>query len=265
MVTIALDVTANVLTVKVADASPPFTRTREGTTAIAGSELARATSTPPFGADPLSVTVPTEMPPPATFIGSTASARSDSVVGGVTASAALCESPLYEALTLMRADTSVLYVTIAKVPVLTPAARMTLTGTVAIDVSELVRVMTAPPTGAGALRVTTPVADRPPTTLDGCKANEASVTGGGRMLKTADTEDPFALTDNVAVSVATTGVVVIVKLALACPAGTVTSAGDAAARLPDREMATRKSAGVVPLKTTEAFAELPPTTDGGLS
>jgi hypothetical protein len=51
-----------------------------------------------------------------------------------------------------------------KVAVLALAATVTLAGTVAADVSLLLRVTSAPPTGAGPLSVTVPVEDTPPTT-----------------------------------------------------------------------------------------------------
>ena len=53
-----------------------------------------------------------------------------------------------------------------------PAATVTLAGTVAAEVLLLDKEITAPPAGAGALRVTVPVEVPPPTTLVGLKASE---------------------------------------------------------------------------------------------
>ena len=54
-----------------------------------------------------------------------------------------------------------------KVALDAPAATVTDAGTWAAAVFELVKVTTAPPAGAGPLRVTVPVEDAPPTTEAG--------------------------------------------------------------------------------------------------
>jgi hypothetical protein len=63
------------------------------------------------------------------------------------------------------------------------AATVTLAGTVA-EALLLERVTTAPPLGAGPLRVTMPVEGDPPVTLFGLSATEESVTGPGGLLLT---------------------------------------------------------------------------------
>ena len=63
-----------------------------------------------------------------------------------------------------------------KVALVLPAATVTLAGTVAAEVLLLDKEITAPPAGAGALRVALPVEVPPPTTLVGLKVSELNVT-----------------------------------------------------------------------------------------
>jgi hypothetical protein len=58
-----------------------------------------------------------------------------------------------------------------------PAATVTLTGTVATEELVLTSVITAPPEGAAALKVTVPVDPTPPVTLVGFSESE-EITGG---------------------------------------------------------------------------------------
>ncbi len=70
-------------------------------------------------------------------------------------------------------------VVMAKLAELAPAAIVTLTGAVAIVVLLLARLTTAPPVGAGPLRVTVPVDGEPPLTIVGLSVSELSTAGGG--------------------------------------------------------------------------------------
>lgn len=63
------------------------------------------------------------------------------------------------------------------VAVVAPAATVILCGTCAAALS-LARVATAPPAGAGALRVIVPVDEPPPSTLVGFSVRETRVAGG---------------------------------------------------------------------------------------
>ena len=72
-----------------------------------------------------------------------------------------------------------------KVPEVAPAATVTLAGTVATDVLLLERVTTAPPVGAGPLRVTVPVEEVPPVTLVGFRVTEERVVAGGVTVSEA--------------------------------------------------------------------------------
>ena len=64
-----------------------------------------------------------------------------------------------------------------KVAVVEPSRTVTLPGTVAAAVFELVKVTTAPPAGAGFVSVTVAVEGVPPGTLAGETATEDSAAG----------------------------------------------------------------------------------------
>ena len=64
-------VTGFVVTVKLALLLPPGTVTVAGTLATAVLLLPSDTTAPPLGAKPLNTTVPWELPPPATLLGTT--------------------------------------------------------------------------------------------------------------------------------------------------------------------------------------------------
>jgi hypothetical protein len=89
--------TALVLTVKLALLAPAATVTLDGTLAAAVSLLESATSAPPVGAGPLSVTVPAEdCAPPITLVGFNVSEDSVGAGGGAgaTVSVAVRLTPL---------------------------------------------------------------------------------------------------------------------------------------------------------------------------
>ena len=70
-----------------------------------------------------------------------------------------------------------------------PAATVTLAGTWATAVLLLESVMSAPPEGAAALRVTVPVEEFPPVTLVGFKLKDERVDGGGAAGVTVSEAD----------------------------------------------------------------------------
>ena len=65
-------------------------------------------------------------------------------------------------------------VVIANVALVAPAVTVTLAGTCAADVLLLVRVTTAPPDGAGPVKVTVPVDEVPPITELGLRLTGVS-------------------------------------------------------------------------------------------
>ena len=65
-------------------------------------------------------------------------------------------------------------VVIVNVALVAPAATVTLAGTWAADVLLLVRVTTAPPDGAGPVKVTVPADEVPPVTEAGTQAQPKS-------------------------------------------------------------------------------------------
>ena len=69
MLTIIFRLNGTVVTLKVAVVLPANTVTAEGTAALLELLLDKATTKPPLGAGAASVTVPTELLPPRTFVG----------------------------------------------------------------------------------------------------------------------------------------------------------------------------------------------------
>jgi len=160
-------VTAAVLTVKVTLVAPAGTVMLAGTVDTAVLLLASETTIPPLGAGPLRVTVPWDVLPPVTLAGLRLTPDTLTAAGaGFTVSVADRVTP--PAVAEMVADVAAVtdVVVIAKVAPVAPAGTVTLAGTVADgELSE--SVTTIPPEGAGALRVTVPVVELPPTTAAG--------------------------------------------------------------------------------------------------
>ncbi len=80
-------------------------------------------------------------------------------------------------------DTAV--VVTVKLALVAPAGTVTLAGTLATDGLLLETETTAPPLGAGAFRVTVPMEELPPVTLDGLSASEATVRSGAVTVSVA--------------------------------------------------------------------------------
>ena len=79
------------------------------------------------------------------------------------------------------ADAVTVLVLTVNVPLVYPAMTVTLDGTVAAD-ALLDRFTTAPPLGAGPLKVTVPVEGDPPLTVVGLRASADSVPEPGGLL-----------------------------------------------------------------------------------
>ena len=150
-----------------------------------------------------------------------------------------------------------------KLALVAPAATVTIAGVVAAAESSE-RVTTVPPEGAAALRVTVPVEELPPVTVVGLRASALSA-GALVMPRLAN----WVVLPSVAESctvVLSTGNVVIVKVALVAPAGTVTVAGTLAepGRLLPRLTATPPLGAALP-SVTVPVALVPPATLVGLT
>jgi hypothetical protein len=262
-------VTGWVLAVKSTLVWPAGTVTLAGTVTSEVLPLASATAVPPLGAAPFNVTVPVPGVPPGTLPANETCASSGNSVMSVADVVPLNDA---EIRTFVVAVTEL--VAIANDAVVCPAGTETLagivTGTVPVPPFEnaFVSVTVAPPDGAAADSLTVPVADLPPTRSTGLvdtalmpaappavMISSACCPGlPGRSAKM------FMLNCDVC------GDVLIVKLALVAPAGTVTL---------DGIVATLAGAGVEsaiavaplcgPLSVTVPTDDCPPTTLAGLT
>lgn len=125
-----------------------------------------ATVKPPTGAGLLIVTVPAEVPPPATEVGVS---ETPVTVGAVTVRVAV-DAPAVIVTVLLEATATVVAV---KVPVVAPVVNDAVAGTVveaSPDLSATVKLA-----GAGPLRVIVPVVEAPPTTLVGARVTPVTV------------------------------------------------------------------------------------------
>ena len=131
----------------------------------------RDTIIPPVRAGAVSVTVPLLIRPPVTDVGLRAyEARTI----GTTVRLAVVLTPPAFAVRVTGVDFVTTTVLTVKGADVFPAVTVTLGGTVATAVLELVSVTTVPPVGAGPLRVTVAVDGKPPITLGGLMASDAS-------------------------------------------------------------------------------------------
>ncbi len=156
------------------------------------------------------------------------------------------------------------FVVTVNVAVVAPAATVTLAGTVAADVLLLDKVTTVPAEGAGPVKVTVPVEEVPPVTLEGLSASE--VRAGRSTVKVAVLVVPLSTAEIVTEVLADTGVVVIVNVAVVAPAATVTLAGNVAADVLLPDSVTRAPPeGAAPFKVTVPVEDAPPSGLLGLS
>ena len=154
-----------------------------------------------------------------------------------------------------------------KLALVAPAATVTLEATVATEVLPLLRVTTAPPLGAGPLRVTVPVELFPPLTDVGLSVRDESVTAAaGVTVRLAFLVVPLYVPEIVTDWLEVTLTVVTVKLALVEPAETVTLDGAVAtAVLPLLSETTAPPPGAAPVSVTVPCEVFPPTTLVGFS
>src|SRR5258708_7872478 len=163
--------------------------TLAGTVATAVLLLESEMTAPPLGAGALSVTAPVEGFPPVTLVGFSVSEVRVGPDGGwgVTVSEAVCVTPAYDPETVTGVELATAVVVTCTVARVSPAATVTLAGTVAAEVLLLDREATVPPVGAGPLSITVPVDGFPPLTLVGSTVSAVSVGTargcGGALLQ----------------------------------------------------------------------------------
>jgi len=164
IVTVAAGETPSVVTVKVAEVAWAATVTLAGTVAAAVLLLDSVTTAPAGEALPVSVTVPVELVPETTAVGLTAT---EEIAAGLTVRVGLKLTPSREAVIDTVAVEATPNVVTVKVAEVAPEATVTVAGTVAAAVLELVRPTIAPPGAAGVESVTVPVELVPAMTLVG--------------------------------------------------------------------------------------------------
>jgi hypothetical protein len=148
IVTFVLDATVSVVIENVVEAAAAGTVALAGTVAAAVLELVKVTTVPPIGARPLRLIVPVDEDVPNAVDGDRVT---ESAIGTAeVVSAAVRLPPAFVAVIVEAPVVVARRVGIAKVPTVVPAGIVILAGTVARVVTELVRVTTAPPAGAGA-------------------------------------------------------------------------------------------------------------------
>ena len=190
-------VTPVVATPKFALVAPAATVTLAGTPATVVLLLDSVTTAPPAGAAAVKVTVPVLEAPPTTLVGLTVTADKVGDAGtGLTVKVAARVRPPKVAEIAGAVEAVTAFVVIGKVAVVAPAATVTLAGTVAAAVLELLRLTTAPPAGAPAVRVTVPCDEFPPTTEvgDTLTVDKLATGGGGAAARAVkrrmDENDP---------------------------------------------------------------------------
>ena len=224
--------------------------------------LLRATTIPPVGAGPLSVTVLLAVLfPPVTVLGDRVRAPN---LGEFTTSFAVLDTPLKtaEIVTVVWAVTGVVVMGNAG-ETIAPAGTVTEAGVAAAAASELLRSTTKPPVGAALPSVTVPLLDVPPMTLAG--ETDTLARAGGNTVSVALTLAPFELAVIVTAVEAATGKVVIVKAGdTVDPAATVTVDGVVAAAVFELLSCTTKPpAGAALERVTVPLLEVPPVTLAG--
>lgn len=254
----AFAATGLVDTVKVTDVAFPGTVTLAGTLAAAVLLLDSVTRAPAAGAGPVKVTVPVEEVPPITETGFKLTVvRVAATTVNVVVRVVLKVPEIVGEVVVP----TPLVVTV-KVADVALAGTVTLAGTLAAAVLLLDRVTTAPPAGAGPVKVAVPVEDVPPITdvgftLMALRVGAVTVNVVVRVLP--------RVAETVGEVFEATGLVVTVNVAEVAFAATVTLAGTcAAAVLLLDKLTTVPPEGAGPVIRTVPVEEVPPITEVGL-
>ena len=139
-----------------AEVAPAATVTLVGTVAAEVFELDSNTVTPPVPAASVSVTVPVPVWPLAMVLGLTDTLLS-AAGGGVMVIPEVASTVLYEAVKVTGVELPTVPAVTVKVADVDPCGIVTLDGTLAAVLFELLSDTTAPPLPAAAVRVTVPV------------------------------------------------------------------------------------------------------------
>ena len=149
-----------------------------------------------------------------------------------------------------------------KFAVVVPAGTVTDAGTLPAAVLLLCSDTEMPPVGAGPVKVTVPVDELPPTTLDGFRLSELSA--GGVMVNGAEAVVPY-VPEMFAIVEDATAFVLMLKVAPLAPAATVAAVGTTAAELSLANAIVRPPLGAGPLIVTVPVEPVPPVTLLGLT
>jgi hypothetical protein len=255
IVALVFKMSSPALTVNVAELDPA------GTTTLAEVNTAEVvvsvTKTPPAGAGPFRLTVPTAVIPDGIVFGDTVSPTN--VSGCIAKVAVIVAPPSLAEIVEFVLDETVNVVTV-NVAELEPADTVTLAGVAALKLVEL-RLTNAPPVGAGPVRDTVPVDEDPPVTELGERDTEASA--GGLIVSIVFAEPPKSEPVIVADAAAETAEVDTVKVAEPAPPGIVMLTGTVANELVEERLMTMPPVGAAPLKETVPTEEAPPITEVG--
>src|SRR5216684_8357688 len=184
---------------------------------------------------------------------------------GITVTVSCCVRPPKDPDTRTLCVAVTAKVVMANVAAVSPFRTVTCAGTLTTEALSLTRGTSAPPLGAGPVRVTVPVAPDPPATFTGVMVSERSARfGGGCTVSGMVWLTP--LNDAVMPTTVCVRIVVVsmVKVAVVAPCGTRTLSGTEA--IDRSSLVTMTRAPPVPaglVNVTVALTGRPPTTDAG--
>jgi hypothetical protein len=219
--TLRVAVTAVVVTLNVTNVLPLGTFTVAGTVAATFDDVS-CTVVPAAGATPVSVTVPMEVLPPRTAAGANVT---DAGRAACTVKTPVADEPFAEAVNVTAVSVETTVVATTNVAVVAPGSTFTVAEDLATTTLLLVTVTTSPVLGAGVARLIVPVVATFPATTAGEKVTDPGCDN--RTLTEAVTDVPLADAETVTFALEVTAVDVAWKVALVCPAATVTVAGTA--------------------------------------
>jgi hypothetical protein len=248
--------TATDVAVKLALSAPSGTVTVAGTD-TAGLLLTSDTVTPPTGATPVNVTLPTVDAPPFNIDATVTVYKT----GAATVMVLVTVVPFAVAVVVTTVSVSTTSADTGKVAERAPSATVTDAGIVKIPLSAARRTSN-PPAGARPFNVTVPTPDLPPVRTTGLYATALGL--GAWTVSVPVTVVPLNEARTVALMLLGTVAVDAVKVALVAPAGTVTVAGTVTLGLDETNVTTAPSGPAAPLRVTRPVDETPPTTAFGV-